>query len=135
MVIRSRLNAMQKAAGLPETGPHFLRHPGITIMADRSIDVWKLQAHAHPGLAGMVATRLGLRRAEVQATGTRTLRPPRPGAVSAYPPGPGRQGYGLNRPLDLVARPRRCSLARSLDLQLEVPTAFGAVKVGTTTAR
>lgn len=44
--IRSRLNAMQKAAGLPETGPHFLRHSGITIMADRGLDVWKLQAHA-----------------------------------------------------------------------------------------
>lgn len=44
--IRVRLNAMQRAAGLPETGPHFLRHSGITIMADRGLDIWKLQAHA-----------------------------------------------------------------------------------------
>ena len=44
--IRIRLNAMQRAAGLPETGPHFLRHSGITIMADRGLDIWKLQAHA-----------------------------------------------------------------------------------------
>ncbi len=44
--IRARLNAMQRAAGLPETGPHFLRHSGITIMADRGLDIWKLQAHA-----------------------------------------------------------------------------------------
>jgi integrase/predicted DNA-binding transcriptional regulator AlpA len=44
--IRVRLNAMQRAAGLPETGPHFLRHSGITIMAARGLDVWKLQAHA-----------------------------------------------------------------------------------------
>lgn len=44
--IRTRLNAMQRAAGLPETGPHFLRHSGITIMAARGLDIWKLQAHA-----------------------------------------------------------------------------------------
>lgn len=44
--IRSRLNAAQQAAGLPKTGPHFLRHTGITILASRGLDVWKLQAHA-----------------------------------------------------------------------------------------
>lgn len=44
--IRTRLNAIQRAAGLPETGPHYLRHSGITIMAARGLDVWKLQAHA-----------------------------------------------------------------------------------------
>ena len=44
--IRRRLNRIQRAAGLPETGPHFLRHTGITILASRGLDVWKLQAHA-----------------------------------------------------------------------------------------
>ena len=44
--VRSRLNKIQRAADLPETGPHFLRHTGITILASRGLDVWKLQAHA-----------------------------------------------------------------------------------------
>lgn len=44
--IRRRLNKLQRAAGLQETGPHFLRHTGITILATRGLDVWKLQAHA-----------------------------------------------------------------------------------------
>lgn len=44
--VRGRLNALQKAAGLAETGPHLLRHTGITLLAERGLDPWKLQAHA-----------------------------------------------------------------------------------------
>lgn len=44
--IRGRLNLVQRTAGLPESGPHLLRHTGITILAARGLDVWKLQAHA-----------------------------------------------------------------------------------------
>lgn len=47
-----RLNQVQARAGLPETGPHLLRHSGLTILARRGCDPWRLQAHArHARLA------------------------------------------------------------------------------------
>lgn len=44
--IRERLNTVQRIAGLEETGPHRLRHSCLTILANRGLDPWKLQAHA-----------------------------------------------------------------------------------------
>lgn len=44
--VRRRLNKMHRAAQLAETGPHLLRHTGITLLARRGLDPWKLQAHA-----------------------------------------------------------------------------------------
>ena len=44
--IRRRLNKLQEAAGLPESGPHLLRHTGITLLAARGLDAWRLQMHA-----------------------------------------------------------------------------------------
>ena len=44
--VRYRLNQVQAQAGLPRTGPHLLRHSGLTILARRGCDPWRLQAHA-----------------------------------------------------------------------------------------
>jgi len=44
--IRWYLNKVQADAHLPPTGPHFLRHSGITALAGRDCPPWKLQAHA-----------------------------------------------------------------------------------------
>lgn len=50
--IRYRLNLVQRAAGLEETGPHRLRHSCLTIMARGGFEPWKLQKHArHKNLA------------------------------------------------------------------------------------
>ena len=44
--ITYHLNKVQVHAGLPETGPHLLRHTGLTMLARRGCDPWRLQAHA-----------------------------------------------------------------------------------------
>ena len=44
--ITYHLNKVQAHAGLPETGPHLLRHTGLTMLARRGCDPWRLQAHA-----------------------------------------------------------------------------------------
>ena len=41
-----RLNKAQAQAGLPQTGPHLMRHSGLTILARKGCDPWRLQAHA-----------------------------------------------------------------------------------------
>jgi integrase/predicted DNA-binding transcriptional regulator AlpA len=40
------LHQLQDAAGLRRTGPHLLRHTGLTTLARRGCDPWRLQAHA-----------------------------------------------------------------------------------------
>ena len=44
--ITYHLNKAQAHAGLPEAGPHLLRHTGLTMLARRGCDPWRLQAHA-----------------------------------------------------------------------------------------
>ncbi len=40
------LHQLQDAAELRRTGPHLLRHTGLTMLARRGCDPWRLQAHA-----------------------------------------------------------------------------------------
>ncbi|MBK8265572.1 MAG: tyrosine-type recombinase/integrase [Nannocystis sp.] len=40
------LHQLQDAAGLRRTGPHLMRHTGLTMLARRGCDPWRLQAHA-----------------------------------------------------------------------------------------
>jgi integrase/predicted DNA-binding transcriptional regulator AlpA len=47
------LKRIQDAAGIRRTGPHLLRHTGLTVLARRGCDPWRLQAHARHG---MIAT-------------------------------------------------------------------------------
>ena len=44
--IRGLLNALQRAAGLPESGPHLLRHTGLTRLANLGASVYTIQAVA-----------------------------------------------------------------------------------------
>jgi integrase/predicted DNA-binding transcriptional regulator AlpA len=44
--ITSKLNQLQVAAGLEKSGPHRLRHTGLTILAAKGTNPYKLQKHA-----------------------------------------------------------------------------------------
>ena len=44
--ITYKLNKLQEAAGLDRSGPHRLRHTGLTILAAKGTNPYKLQKHA-----------------------------------------------------------------------------------------
>lgn len=44
--ITYKLNKLQEAAGLERSGPHRLRHTGLTILASKGTNPYKLQKHA-----------------------------------------------------------------------------------------
>ena len=83
--ITHRLHKAQTRAGLPETGPHLLRHSGLTILARRGCDPWRLQAHARHARIATTQRYVHLAREVSAREAVAFWTPPSPAAPPSSP--------------------------------------------------